>query len=348
MRRLCIASLAILAVACGSSHTASNGAKSAAASASLGSVAFVSAPTSPADPTLVEWDWRGHRLRTVTLSAPVDCCGPATLSPDGNRLLVFDDRGQGEIRDVAGTVLTRGSFSGAVWADDSGHLCVVRPHDPPNPVASGPADLVLIDMTGKERDVGEVGSFGPHAAPEILRCSVNDDQAVVAENELGMNARIYAVNLSSGQVTVPTWAQGGGAWLVAISGDGRHALELRVNAGAPRSQIVETSTNRVVARLAGQGEAVSWNGHVALVSTPSLQLEAVDWRTNKIVWSSRAQNPQCPCPEASYAMRPRTNTDDFAIAVSNQPAQPAGQAMLWRVVGGQSHLVAGAVRRGVV
>ena len=54
------------------------------------------------------------------------------------------------------------------------------------------------------------------------------------------------------------------------------------------------------------------------------------------VLAASAQVPSAPL--ASYAFRARPNTDDLALAVTNQPGQPSGQAALWRITDHRSVL----------
>ncbi|MCU1464302.1 MAG: hypothetical protein JWM72_230 [Actinomycetia bacterium] len=308
---------------------------------------FLSAPPSGDRHTLVEWGWDGRRLRTVHLSATVDCCTTVVLSPDGTRLLVTGD---GEVLDLQGHLIAKGVDVDGVWADDSRHLCSLRPHTSGAGMPDGPADLLLVDPGSPSRVVAQVPGYGPHTAPSILRCSIRDDEAIVAENTLATNLTITVVRLSTGVTSVPSWAPTNGAVgeLVSVSGDGHYALELLRGSG-PRGQVLDTRTGAVMAQVSGQPEDLSWDGHVVLETIyPSLQRQAVDWRTNAIAWRSAAQNPTCPCPLASYAFRARSNTDDLALAVTNEPGQPYGQAALWRIVDGRSALIDKAVRYGII
>jgi hypothetical protein len=194
-----------------------------------------------------------------------------------------------------------------------------------------------------------VPGYGPHTAPSILRCSIKNDEAIVAENTLASNLEIRAVRLSTGAETTPAWVPNATIGeIVAVSGNGRYALDLLRNVG-PRGQVLDTTSGAVVARISGQPRDLSWDGHLVLETIdPTLQAQAIDWRSNSVVWRSAAQNPTCPCPAASYALRARPNTDDLALAVTNQPGQPYGQSTLWRVVDDRSLLVDKAVLFGIV
>jgi hypothetical protein len=348
VRRVCMVALVFIA-ACSSSvgsarretqHT------TASVASSLPPAGFLSAPPSGDRHTLVEWGWDGRKLRTLHLSATVDCCTTVFLSPDGTRLLLTGD---GEIRNLQGQLIARGPDIDGTWADDSRHLCSLRPHSVTSRPPEGPADLLLVDPGRATRVVAQVPGYGPHTGPSILRCSVKNDEAIVAENTLASNLEIRAVRLSTGAEAKPRWVPSVTIGvIVAVSGNGRYALE-QVRGSGPEGQVLDTTSGTVVARISGQPRDLSWDGHVVLETiSPTLQTQAIDWRSNSLVWRSAAQYPTCPCPLASYAFRARPNTDDLALAVTNQPGQPYGQATLWRVIDDRPALVDKAVLFGIV
>jgi hypothetical protein len=315
----------------------------------LASAGFLSAPQSGDRHTLVEWGWDGRQLRTLHLSATVDCCTTLVLSPDGTRLLVIGVGDDGEILDLQGHLITKGPDIDGSWADDSRHLCSLRPHARGR-VPEGAADLLLVDPGRDTRVVAQVPGYGPHTAPSVLRCSIRDNEVIVAENTLATNIEISAVRISTGAETTPRWAppRADVGAVVAVSGNGRYALEQLRGTGA-RGQVLDTTTGSVVAHLVDQPRDLSWDGRIVLETIDrTLQAEAIDWRSNTVAWLSAAQNPSCPCPLASYVVRTRPNTDDLALAVTNQPGQPYGQATLWRITDHRSMLVDKAVRFGIV
>ena len=316
---------------------------------SVPAAGFLSAPPSGDGHTLIDWRWDGRELRTVHLNTTIDCCSTPVLSPDGTRLLAYNN-GDGEILDLQGNLIAQGPGIGGTWADDSRHLCSLQPHRHGGGIPEGPADLLLIDPGHSTRVVAQVPGYGPHTGPSILRCSVQDDEAVVAENTLAMNTAITSVRLSTGVKTMPRWTPASLAVgeIVAVSGDGHYALEQPAVSG-PKAQVVDTATGAVAATLAGQPEDISWDGHLVFVLlAASGQLEAVDWRSHAVVWRSASQNPSCPCPTASFVLRGRPGTDDLALAVTNQPGQPDQQAALWRISDSRPVLVDRAVRYGIV
>ena len=344
-----VALLVLAAAACSASKPSTPAAPAPGASPSLAAVGFISAPAGRDRHTVVEWGWDGRRIRTVRTDGVVDCCNTVTLSPDGTRLLVPGDPSGGEVLDVEGHVLARTS-DGGQWADDSRHLCALRPHGPTHGLPDGPADLVLVDPGHGERVVASVLGYGPHAAPALLRCSVRDDEALVVENQMAMNTSIRAVRLSTGAVTTPSWAPASvdDGEVVAVSGNGRDAL-LQVSSSGARGEVVDTTTGAVLARTQGQPGDLSWDGHVVLETVfPDLRLRAVDWRTHSTRWISRPPPAGGPWPDASYALVARTGTDDVALAVTNQPREPYGEAELWILRAGVPVRVARAVRFGVV
>jgi hypothetical protein len=353
-----VVALAVVATAC-----SSGGGHRTATSTSIARPVVVSTP--PADGFLSAgagsdvhglsvWSWTGRRITTIRSTASVQCCGIYALSPDGTRLLRYDDRPgatpRAQVVDTHGRVLAQVTGLGyAVWADDSHHLCELRPHRAQDGYVNGPADLVLVDPGHGERIVGQVPGYGPHTGPAILRCSFLDDQAIVADNTMGTNTSITAVQLSTGRASTPNWAGPPVATnVVAISGNGRYALEQGSGPLGTESEIVETSTAAIVGHVAGQAEDISWNGHLVVVSVPTQSsiLQVVDWRTGVLHW--RSANPgRGPVPVPSAAVTSRPNSDDLALAISDLPGHDLGSAALWLVTPTSHKLLDNDVTPGI-
>jgi hypothetical protein len=307
-------------------------------SASLNAPAagFLSAPIGTGVHTLQVWGWNGKRLRTVHTKDGATCCGGGDLSPDGTRLLLYghfgkggsfgsrlfdsEDRVIGDDPDVAGT-----------WADDSRHMCALRSHDANQP-ADGPLDLILSDPGHSQRVVAQVPSSGPDMIPDIIRCSVVDDEAIVVTNTFpqpnGPTARM--VRLSTGKISTPIWAGAPrDAEIVAISGDGRFVLEQSTSTASyeVEGDIVSAVTGRVLGHVNGMPSAISWNGRLVVTNGESGGFEVVDWRSGAAVWRSDPQATDVQL--GAVAVRPAS--DDLAFTVATDPGPEHRIATLWLV-----------------
>ena len=298
---------------------------------------FLSVKSGQAVHALSVWSWNGRRVATVHTKAVAQCCGVDSLSPDGTRLLVSDS-GPGatphaQVLDLHGRALAGVTgLVNATWADDSRHLCDLRPHQLHQNFPEGPADLVLVDPGHGERVVAQVPGYGPHQGPAVLRCSVTGDDAVVADNVMGMNTSVTDVRLSTGRTSTPKWVRPPDTTdVVAVSGNGRYALEDGANATGVDSVIVDTRSGATVAHVDGQPEGISWNGHLVVALNQGSVLVVVDWRTRTDRWQSAPPPGSGPVASPSAAVSARPGSDDLALAVSEDPGYDPSRAVLFLV-----------------
>jgi hypothetical protein len=196
--------------------------------------------------------------------------------------------------------------------------------------------------------VARVPGYGPHTEPGILRCSIADDEAIVVENIMATVTEVVTVSLSTGGVRNPSWAQSNppAREIIAVSGSGRYALR----SAESGSEIVDTQTDAVAARIPGQPRDISWDGHLVVVTAAgSTTLNVVDWRTGATIWrSTPVTNPNFQ-PVANEAISARPHSDDIALAVWNQPGQQQREAALWLIKPGTTPtLLARRVLFGVI
>ena len=137
--------------------------------------------------------------------------------------------------------------------------------------------------------------------------------------------------------------------VVAVSGNGRYALEEGSDSLGVDSEIVDTTNGTVVSHVAGQPEDISWNGHLVVVSEPmqSLILQVVDWRTGVLRWRSASPGPG-PVPDPSAAVFARPNSDDLALAISDLPGHDTSSAALWLIRPPTHTMLDNAVAPGIV
>jgi photosystem II stability/assembly factor-like uncharacterized protein len=314
-------------------------------------VGFLSAPTGTDVHKLSVWGWTGDKI--ATLSTKRACCSVTSVSPDGSRVLTSGDgTAPPEVLDVHGKSLAQLDpiVGPVVWADDSRHVCELRPHEKSGPVFAGPADLVLIDPGHGERTVAQVPGYGPHTQPLFLRCSVVDDQVTVADQTLSRNGTITGIELSTGRTYTPKWVPGDRlAEVIAISGNGRYVLESSGTASGYR--VVDTLTSAVVGHVDGQPMELSWDGHLVVELINGLDLAVVDWRTGAVLWRSGNQNGgpggSGIVTAASVAARPES--DDLALTVNDLPGRDPKTAQLWLVTPSTPpKLLANAVAAGII
>jgi hypothetical protein len=235
-----------------------------------------------------------------------------------------------QVLDLQGRVVAQSRDLGGVWADDSRHLCNVRPHHENQSPFDGPADLVVSDPGHRSQVIAITFRYHPHGGPVVLRCSITDDQAIIGDRFFGGVAGVLAIKLSTGAVTKPSWVPDQSASVVAISGNGRYVLELSHEAG-PGGRVIDTRSGRIVGHVDGQPTDISWNGHLVTAVVNGLDLGVIDWRTGRVVWRSANRSPDTIGILTGAQVAARPFSDDLALAVSGIPGQPLQQASLWLV-----------------
>jgi hypothetical protein len=174
--------------------------------------------------------------------------------------------------------------------------------------------------------------------PALLRCSIADNEAIISDSLTGSTRAVYAIALDTGKRTRTTWQPRGNTTVVAVSGNGRYAVEADDGAsGSDRSgRIVDTRTGAQVGRVKGLPSAISWNGRYVVVTRADGILAVIDWRSGHELWRSGDPPPSTGGavligfgPAAEVAARP--HSDDLALCVTSMPGQPQGQAVLFLV-----------------
>jgi hypothetical protein len=287
------------------------------------SAPYVDATSGGATHTATVWNWNGQRQAVVHTGPVVDCCTTVSLSPDGTRLQILDGPRGAEIVDLHGRVLSKSPDVVGWWADDSRHQCLLQPHPSRGNGPDSPTDLVVLDPNGTRHVVGAVGY-----AEGLMRCSISANQAIMYQSlGPGTIGPVSQVQLSTGRVSTPTWLPTTQPLSgLRVSGNGEFAAVSEF-AGPPiQTDIVNTTTGKVVGRVIGMPIAMSWDGHV-VVERRDQDIAAVDWRSGIVTWHTPPGGDSNP----SVDVAARGHSDDLAIAAMNQPGQAPHQAALWLI-----------------
>ena len=275
-------------------------------------VGILSVPNRGNGHTLELWSWDGKHLKSIHTGPAIGCCVFPTLSPNGQRILVPYSTGGGhaaaEVITTSGHLVARSpQFFGAIWASDSRHLCALEYN-----LSQGPpleASFVLVTPGEPTRVIARVPTPGltSHTGYQVESCDVAENQGVVFATTMGAETSAIDIDLADGTRTIASWSKRIATFV--LSGNGHYA-------GTSSGQVIDTGTGRIVARLHGDLTAISWLGHVVVeVDQRAWRLEAVDWVTGKVLWTSGppGEFPR-PFPFADVASRP--GTDDLALDVN--------------------------------
>lgn len=275
-------------------------------------------------------DWHGTPIGTLT----IPCRGPCSFAaaPDGERLLVYEQEPRGE-PSIPGTVYdAQGRKVGTVpdppatWADDSRHLCKLRPTAQTTPSGPSEAFLEVIDPAhGVGRLVASIGGANNPSAVgfwAVLACSATTDRAVVAFSERSGIHNVRVIQLSTGEVLyrrddlLPGGHCGCPVVDMAVSANGELAVE-NLNDGRVRLRDLITGATGAWplgdrARGSGPVLTLSWHGRLAITSDG-----VIDVRSGRFVWRP-----------PSYAFAgpglPRPGADDLLLYQSNRDATSGG------------------------
>jgi hypothetical protein len=264
-------------------------------------------PEGAAGHIVVLWSWSGKRIGALQLkSQEIQAYTQSALAPNGSRLLLVNRAGLGgEVVSTSGRKLAKLTYAfGAIWADDSQHLCFLHT---PDPRSSRPKSYLEVLNPGHSlRIVGQVPSGGDHENVDVVACDIARNQAVVIQTFMGADTTVTYVNLKTGALSKARWPD---TSLAAISGNGRYAA-------LSTGEVVSTNTWRVVAHVVGQPIAISWSGHDVLsMAHYGLQPIVYDWQIHKTVWRPSGFPSSCPCTNPWAIASARHGSDELAINV---------------------------------
>ncbi|MGO9872251.1 MAG: hypothetical protein ACLPVY_00505 [Acidimicrobiia bacterium] len=151
----------------------------------------------------------------------------------------------------------------------------------------------------------------------------------MAESEgPGVIGPVSQVQLNTGRVSTPTWlptTQGLSG--LEVSGNGDFAAVSQFGNQPTQTDIINTTTGKVVGRVTGSPIAISWDGHV-VVERRDQDIAVVDWRSGAVTWHTEPGSDATPNVFVAAA---RERSDDLALAAMNQPGQASAQAALWLI-----------------
>ena len=270
------------------------------------------------------FSWSGHRFGSFHAGSGqqiLESNSASALSPSGESILV--ERGTTiSAMTVSGRLIGRFNADyGVLWGNDSVQVCALRlPAE--LSATSTKATLILEDPGHGGRVVAQVPGTADHTNTWLVACNPAQHVAAVETSMMGRGYAVTYVNLKTGALSTAPWYRPDQMGTVEISGDSRFAV---TEAG----QVVQTSTGKIVAHVAGQPIAISWLGHVVVVMADDSQNpEVVDWITHKVLWRYRTHVERCPCSSTWAIASSRMNSDDVAV---NVPIRADRAVALWLV-----------------
>jgi hypothetical protein len=246
---------------------------------------------------LKAFDWSGRQVGELVLPCRAPCSFEA--SPDGQRLLVSERPAQGEppapgtIYDAHGRHVGTIANPAAIWADDSPHICLLRPTDSVvGPLSmTSHAELDLIDpesgQLGLVASVAGVKSLSAPAFWELVACSLTSDRAVVGFSERQALHSVRVLQLSTGRTLYARDDLTVGAVCgcsvanMFVSPDANVAIENLVGGGVQRRSLLTGDTARWPSSWAGPDGVLglSWRGRLALTSKG-----IIDVTSGRLAW----------------------------------------------------------------
>ena len=192
----------------------------------------------------------------------------------------------GGISDRSGAVVPASAtpFKGfGTWADDGQHYCSMVSKSAQPPAGGEPATLQLTAVGEAPRNVVPVAHMYDQASSGVVACSVNKDRAVVAQwTSIGTATQFWVVQLSTGRIL---WTRPNSGDIRA-SVDGQYIAEISYNQGTQISTTtIYSASGAVLGHVAGQVQAFSWDGSLAVVAEYGGPITVLRWRDETVLWS---------------------------------------------------------------
>jgi hypothetical protein len=170
------------------------------------------------------------------------------------------------------------------WADDGQHYCSMVSRSQLPPAGGEPATLQLTTVGQAPRNVAQVAHMYDQASSGVVACSVNKDQAVVAQwTSIGTATQFWVVQLSTGRIL---WTRPNSGD-VRASVDGQYIAEISYNQATKISTTtIYNASGAVLGHVAGAINAFSWDGSLAVIGNfNNGTVSVVRWRDGSVVWT---------------------------------------------------------------
>jgi hypothetical protein len=223
-------------------------------------------------------------------------------NPGGTLYATLADRG---IYDRSGHLV--GSYGGnmkgfGTWADDEHHYCQMVGKSATPPASGEPATLQVGAPGETTRTVAQVGTVGLQSTIAVAACSELSDRAVVVQSGgQGIGARqLWVVQLSTGRVlwTRSYLSDSTSSVTIGASRDGQYITEAHSGAGQTPGTTVYSPTGSVLGRLTMFVASFSWDGTLAVVTSPEGSVSVIRWRDGSHLWGApQGQTLDAAMPE---------------------------------------------------
>ena len=220
----------------------------------------------------------------------------------GTLYATFGDRA---IYDRSGHLV--GSYGGnmkgfGTWADDERHYCQMVGRSATPPLNGEPASLQVGAPGETTRTVAQVGTVGLQATIAVAACSELSDRAVVVQSGgQGIGARqLWVVQLSTGHIlwTRSYISDSTSVVMIVASRDGQYITEAHSGAGQTPATTVYSPTGSVLGHLTMFVASFSWDGTLAVVTSPEGSVSVIRWRDGSHIWGApQGQTLDAAMPE---------------------------------------------------
>jgi len=220
----------------------------------------------------------------------------------GTLYATFGDRA---IYDRSGHLV--GSYGGnmkgfGTWADDERHYCQMVGRSATPPLNGEPASLQVGAPGETTRTVAQVGTVGLQATIAVAACSELSDRAVVVQSGgQGIGARqLWVVQLSTGHIlwTRSYISDSTSVVTIVASRDGQYITEAHSGAGQTPATTVYSPSGSVLGHLTMFVASFSWDGTLAVVTSPEGSVSVIRWRDGSHIWGApQGQTLDAAMPE---------------------------------------------------
>jgi hypothetical protein len=200
-----------------------------------------------------------------------------------------------------------GSYGGnmkgfGTWADDEHHYCQMVGKSATPPASGEPATLQVGAPGETTRTVAQVGTVGQQATIAVAACSELSDRAVVVQSGgQGIGARqLWVVQLSTGHIlwTRSYISDSTSVITIGASRDSQYITEAHSGAGQTPGTTVYSATGSVLGRLTMFVASFSWDGTLAVVTSPEGSVSVIRWRDGNHLWGApQGQTLDAAIPE---------------------------------------------------